>query len=211
MASEHTVEQGEHLTQIAARYGFADYRTIWDHPRNADLKRRRQNPNVLYPGDVLFIPDKVQKKEAGATGQRHRFQVSKQKVWLRVIVKDLDDQPIAGTPYRLEVEGQAWERATTGDGLVEQLIPKTAQTGTLTLPDLHMEVPFRIGHLDPVEETSGWQARLNNLGYNAGTSNDPDDPQLRSAIEEFQCDYDLTVDGLCGPQTQGKLKERHGS
>jgi len=32
-----------------------------------------------------------------------------------------------------------------------------------------------------------------------------------SAVEEFQCDNGLTVDGDCGPNTQAKLKEVHGS
>lgn len=37
MATEHVVLQGEHLSKISAKYGFLDYRTIWDHPQNADL------------------------------------------------------------------------------------------------------------------------------------------------------------------------------
>jgi hypothetical protein len=35
--------------------------------------------------------------------------------------------------------------------------------------------------------------------------------QFRSAVEEFQCDNQLTVDGKCGPNTQAKLKAVHGS
>ena len=31
-----------------------------------------------------------------------------------------------------------------------------------------------------------------------------------SAIEEFQCDHGLVVDGKCGPATQAKLKQVHG-
>jgi nucleoid-associated protein YgaU len=57
MAIDHTVVQGEYLSKIARSYGFSDYRTIWEHPKNAALKQARQNPNVLFPGDRLFIPD----------------------------------------------------------------------------------------------------------------------------------------------------------
>jgi len=35
MAEMHIVEQGEYLTAIAARYGFADCQTIWNDARNA--------------------------------------------------------------------------------------------------------------------------------------------------------------------------------
>jgi murein L,D-transpeptidase YcbB/YkuD len=31
-----------------------------------------------------------------------------------------------------------------------------------------------------------------------------------SAVEEFQCDHGLTVDGKCGPATQARLKQAHG-
>jgi peptidoglycan hydrolase-like protein with peptidoglycan-binding domain len=33
---------------------------------------------------------------------------------------------------------------------------------------------------------------------------------FRSAVEEFQCDHGLTVDGDCGAQTQAKLLSVHG-
>jgi peptidoglycan hydrolase-like protein with peptidoglycan-binding domain len=53
--------------------------------------------------------------------------------------------------------------------------------------------------------------RLNNLGYRAGDTTDANDSAFKSAVEEFQCDYALAVDGICGPNTQGKLKDVHGS
>ena len=71
-------------------------------------------------------------------------------------------------------------------------------------------MPTRIGHLDPVEEPSGQMARLTNLGYYLGPEGEIDAHQLRSAIEEFQCDHSLPVDGKCGSQTQAKLKQVHG-
>jgi peptidoglycan hydrolase-like protein with peptidoglycan-binding domain len=30
-------------------------------------------------------------------------------------------------------------------------------------------------------------------------------------VQEFQCDHQLKVDGVCGPQTQAKLVDAHGS
>src|SRR5258705_4409473 len=69
---QHVVSQGECLNSIAANYGFV-WKTIWNHPDNADLKAERKNPNVLYPDDVLVIPDKTIKEESAATEQTHRF------------------------------------------------------------------------------------------------------------------------------------------
>lgn len=208
MATYHTVQQGEHVSRIAGKYGFNTFRVIWERPENKDLRDRRQNPNVLLPGDRLFIPDKQIKREGRPTGQRHRFKVSVEKLNLRLVVRDLDSNPITNAPCELKVEGQTYQLTTNGAGMIEQLIPKTAESGQLKIRDI--QIPIKIGHLDPVDVVAGWRARLNNLGYNAGASEDINDPQMRSAVEEFQCDYELTVDGVCGPQTQAKLKEVHG-
>ena len=44
----------------------------------------------------------------------------------------------------------------------------------------------------------------------AGPIDTVDEKLLASAVEEFQCDHGLTVDGKCGSLTQAKLKKVHG-
>lgn len=208
MAIFHTVKQGEHASRIAEQYGFDDFRIIWDHPQNAELIQLRQNPNVLLPGDRLFIPDKERKKEAIATARRHRFRLSAEALRLRMVVRDVNFRPISNTRCELHVEGKVHQLTTDDDGMIEQLIAKTAEHCRIAIID--REVPIEIGHLDPVEELTGQGARLNNLGYKAGTLDDASDPQFRSAIEEFQCDQKLTINGICDAATQAKLKDVHG-
>lgn len=215
MAEYHAVVQGEYLSMIAAQYGFRDYTVIWDHPNNAQLKQQRQNPNVLLPGDNLFIPDKGQKQESGATSRRHTFEVKQETLKLRLTLEDIYERPIASASCALFVEDQVFHLTTDGQGKIEQEIPLTAQKGALVINS--DQTPFeneffalKIGHLDPVDTISGQRARLNNLGYFAGDSDDPSDPAFESAAEEFQCDHSLTVDGIVGPQTQAQLKKVHG-
>ena len=62
-----------------------------------------------------------------------------------------------------------------------------------------------------LDSVTGQKARLNNLGYDAGEVNDEVTLRYKSAVEEFQCDQKLTVDGDCGKGTQGQLKKVHGS
>jgi hypothetical protein len=213
---DYTVKQGDYLSKIAKNHGFQDYRTIWDHPRNAELKKKRKNPNILYPGDVLHIPEKQTKEVTGGTGQKHRFRAKRKSPMLKIVLKDINNKPMANLECELRVEGKTYPLTTDGKGRVEQEISPGAEEGRLVLkpPDLPPEeIPLKIGHLDPVEEVSGWQARLNNLGYDAGPVDGKETEQLRSAIEEFQCDAfkDVSqVDGKCGPKTQAKLKEVHG-
>ncbi len=216
MAKYHTIKQGEHLSRIGQQYGFTDYQNIWDHPENKGLRQKRQNPNVLFPGDRLYIPDKEPKEIAGATTQRHRFRVKRPPLMLRLILEDLYEKPIANATCELRVENTVFPLTTDHNGQIEQRIPIGAERAALLIKDPEtplndLVIPVKIGHLDPVEEISGQVARLNNLGYNAGTLDQPiNEAQFRSAVEEFQCDHGLTVDGICGPQTQAKLKEIHG-
>jgi hypothetical protein len=217
MATEHIVKQGEHVSRIAKEHGFFDFHTIWNDPANADLKDLRQNPDVLFPGDVIIIPEKQPNEESGATDRRHVFQLLIPTLRLRLKLTHIDHEPLAATDCHLLVEGQVRPLTTNEEGIVEVEIPETAERGNLTFPD--EDIPFdiqeiRIGHLDPVTEPSGQRARLNNLGYFLGDldSPEPDELELRSAIEEFQCDFmgPRQADGICGEKTQAKLLEVHG-
>ena len=206
----HTVCQGEHLSRIALQYGFRDGKLIWDHAQNAELKKKRVNPNVLHPGDVLFIPEKVQKTETRPTTDLHIFRVSSPKLMLRLVARDFDNKPIANTACELEVNGTKYPLTTNGEGRIEQAIPAAAETGVLRVPSLEMELPVKIGHLDPADEDTGWRQRLINLGYHAKGLDDDDQTKLRHALEEFQCDHGLKVNGKLDDATRAKLKELHG-
>jgi hypothetical protein len=52
----HYVSQGETLTSIAASYGIADYRAIYNEVLNEELVAQRPDPNRIFPGDVVKIP-----------------------------------------------------------------------------------------------------------------------------------------------------------
>jgi LysM domain len=57
MSTPYTVRRGDTLTKIANGHGFRNWRAIYDHPDNAAFRRLRPNPNLIYPGDVIQIPD----------------------------------------------------------------------------------------------------------------------------------------------------------
>jgi len=204
----HKVQQGDHVSALTDKFGFRELKTIWDHPNNAALKKKRKDPHILFPGDEIFIPDKEEKTVQGATAKLHTFHVKTEPLKLKLLVQDINHKPRANAECRLDIDGAVTFEKTGADGTITKVIPKSAKRGTLALPDL--DVPLLIGHLDPVEEESGQIARLDNLGYEAGDVDSPDAERLKSAIEEFQCDNDLTVDGICGAATQAKLKDVHG-
>jgi len=206
----YTVRQGDHLSRVARQFGFRDYKLIWDDPKNADLKKKRQNPNVLMPGDVLFIPDKQQKEETRPTTDIHVFKLTSKRLKLRFTVLDFDNKPIANTPCELEVDGQKYKLKTDANGKIEQAIDAGSESGMLRIESLEMEMPVKIGHLDPADETTGWRQRLINLGYHAQSLDDDNEARLRQAVEEFQCDHGMKVTGELDAATKAKLKDVHG-
>lgn len=211
MPQSYSVCPGDHVFNIANKFGFRDYRIIWDHPKNAALKQKRINPHVLFPGDSIYIPDKTEKKESIATTCVHRFQISAEPLKLRLVLRDFDNEPVPNMDCELEVEGQIYKLKSNGSGLIEKEIPATAQKGVLRVPDLDLELPIKIGYLDPHDEESGWQGRLINLGYHPGPVGDEDTEHLGYSIEEFQCDHGLKVTGKLDDATRSKLKEAHGA
>ena len=210
--SDHSVRQGEHLTRIAEEYGFRDFHTIWDHGANGKLKSKRVSPNVLNPGDVLQIPEKSPPTESRPTTQIHIWQVPSNTLNLEIILKDENDEPRQNTPCSLTIEAAKEDLSTDPNGRIRKDdLPFKSEIGSLVVATL--EIPLRIGHMDPVDELSGKIARLNNLGYDAGDIDEDADEtseRFRSAVEEFQCDHKLHIDGICGAATQAKLKEVHG-
>ncbi len=206
----YVVVQGDYLATIAQAFGFADYRTIWNDPGNQGLRAQGRTPDLLYPGDALTIPDRSAGQATGATGRMHQFTApAPGPVKLRLALRTADDRPLTGLACTIAATNvPAVQRTTDGNGHIEY--DMAPDVDRLYVVATGHQWDIGVGHLDPVSEVSGWRERLNNLGYQAGESSDPDALELRSAVEEFQCDHGLRVDGIAGPATQKKLTEVYG-
>lgn len=213
MPTTHTVIEGEHLPGIAARHGFSDFHKIWDHPENAALKAERKNPNVLLPGDPVFIPDKEMKEETGATDQRHRFVQAVTRLKLRVKLLNLKEEPILRTGQATTRAGEQ-EISPQGDRYEMEISALDQEVILSFQEEPPLQLRLAVGGLAPVKSRLGQQQRLNNLGYFAGFSTTPDEEQFQWAVEEYQCDRKskgLKVTGVCDPEkTQPMLEKDHG-
>jgi N-acetylmuramoyl-L-alanine amidase len=217
----HEVQQGECLSTIAHSYGFVDWRTIYDHSSNAQFRSLRPNPNLIYPGDLINIPQLESREETRASDSTHRFRARtpRLEIWIRVV--DWLAAPLANRRYELEIGVAHHEGMTDNDGFLKHTIVPGAHEGQLTVfLDASAEEilgggarliwHLEIGALDPLETHSGVQARLNNLGFSCGPVDGIVGPMTRSATKAFQYQYNLQVDGIAGPQTWRKLREIHG-
>ena len=218
MGIEHVVNPGECLTSLAARYG-SDFAAIWSHPRNARLHKMRACPNVLNPGDVVFIPDRTQKSASGATGRTHEFVVRHQPAALKILLQDQDGKPLSAVRYVLEVNGETRTGITPADGLLQEEIPADATRGKLTLPSLGLDFPLQLGYLDPVDQVEpkrplliGVQSRLQNLGFYAGQTTGAMNDETQTALVRFQHEImgRAEADGVLDGETQDALTQKHG-
>jgi N-acetylmuramoyl-L-alanine amidase len=216
MPFTHVVKPGDCLFRIAKQYEFSDWKPIYNHPENAAFRQRRPDPNVIFPGDRIVIPDKEPRDEPAATGARHRFKVKPLRTMLRVVVKNEADEPLAGKRFELKLGGETYEGSTDGDGVVEQRVPEGDEIGELTVylheddegERYHWDV--RVGHLDPIAEVQGVQQRLNNLGFYCGEADGRTDERLRLALRGFQDIAGLEKTGEIDDATRAKLVEMHG-
>lgn len=216
MSTVHVVQQGECLSSIAAQYGIP-WKKIYNHPDNADFRRKRPDPNIICPGDQLQIPDLEQRKEEKSTDQKHVFVLERPKTTISIILQDEMGRPLANKKYIMQITGGSGPdvdvKGTTGsDGLVEQEIPADATDGELTVfaSGGGYSWTLALGHLDPLEEISGLQHRLHNLGYDTDTATPGQfDDVTRDALKAFQFAVGLRVTGDFDDDSKKKLKELH--
>lgn len=202
--TQHTVQQGECITSIADRYGLF-WETVWNHSQNAELKQRRQDPNVLQPGDDLFVPEQRIQEEVGAAEERHCFRKKGIPAMLKVKIV-IGNEPYNNQPYTLIIDGQiAAEGATDGEGFVESSIPPQAREGSIRVgpQDSYLVFPVSLGTLDPIDTDDGVNGRLLDLGYGA-------DENSEEAIRAFQEDNDIEATGSIDQATRDKLQEVFG-
>jgi hypothetical protein len=207
MATKHIVKQGECIESIAFEHGFF-WETVWNHPKNKELRELRKSPNVLRPGDEVHIPVKRYKAVDCQSGKRHVFRLKGVPSKLKIVVRD-DDRVRANTPYVLVVDGKQYKGTTDAEGRLEHPISPRAQKGKLIVGegDTQREFELRLGHLDPKEDVAGVQGRLNNLGFDCGPEDGELGPRTQQAIMDYQAHHELEPTGEIDEPTRNKLFE----
>ena len=165
--------------------------------------------NVLMPGDVLILPDKEIKQVPRPVEQLHKF-VRKGTVALyRLQVFDFEE-PRAGQDYTLVIDDKLTLQGTTDkSGTLEQYVPANARKGVLVIGEDNAELKISFGYLDPLEETTGLQKRLINLGYLAGEASGKMDEATIQALKVFQARFGVAVTGEPDDDTLEKLRGMH--
>jgi hypothetical protein len=205
----HIVKKNECIASIAEQYGL-HWQTIWNYPDNAELKKKRKDPNVLMEGDQVVVPEKKPREETASTDSLHRF-VCKgvpSRFRMRLLATG---KPRAGLKFSCTIDGQSISGKTDSNGYIDIPIPPAAQTGKLKVFDEGTVTVYELnfGELNPVNEVSGIQQRLRNLGYGCEITGEMDEA-TQQALQEFKNDRKLPNGSQIDDATRNALLGTHG-
>ena len=205
----YEVKQNEDLAAIMFREcGTTNLTEVLAHRDNRKLFATRSK-EMLCPGDKLWLPETGAGIPLSVTAGNNY--ILKPKGGDRAIALRIESKsgtPMANTAYSLKVGGRVIEGNTDGDGMLHEKVPLTAMKARLDIGNLSLKL--ELAALDPVHTLTGIQGRLANLGYYRGFVDGDFGPRTKRAIERFQADSQIKVDGRVGPVTRQKLIERHG-
>jgi Putative peptidoglycan binding domain len=211
----YIVRQGDHLARLAYVHGF-DATEVWNHENNNGLREMGRKPELLAPGDILYLPGKPKESLAFYAGTSNRYQARVPVVNVALAFKDAD-QVLSDEPYEIHglgtdgSDGQTEERKTDSEGKVSLELPVTTREVTIVFPRQNIAYEVRVGDMDPVAEMSGIQKRLENLGYlPRDREGGFEGAYLQAAIAEFQKRHGLAPTGTLDDNTSNLLKDEHG-
>jgi N-acetylmuramoyl-L-alanine amidase len=207
----HVVGPGDYLTAIAYAAGVT-VDDIWNDPANAQLKELRSNPEMLAPGDVVYVPVVERKFEPVSVGEAAQMMADPTKVKVNVVLEMRDDDGqnvLAGKTFRIEgLGGDRVENPIGPDGAVSFEVPATTREVVLVVDEMSLKLPVLVGGMDPVNEASGLHQRLRHLGYTDGDAGEYD---LGDAIRAFQQDQNIEASGDSDAATLQALVDKHCS
>ncbi len=210
-SGEYVVTENDCMSSIAERFGFT-WERIWNDIQNEDLKRERENPMVLHPGDRVTIPEKQRKEESGATEMMHRFRRLGQPAKLRLRFLD-EGEPRANVPCRIRIDMDWKEDNTDDDGLLEITIPRGATSGWVQVGEGDQAVRYdlELGRLEPHYTIKGVQQRLKNLGHYDGQVDGKAGPCTDEALSKFGSLHDISMDNTDREALYELIRDDHGS
>lgn len=203
------IKPGECVYSIAAEVKLP-WEAIWNDSHNRDLKTRRRFPNVLARGDRLFVPGVSARTEDTSTDKTWTFNTAKPRTCLRLRLLD-DGKPITNTRYRIKAGDKTINGTTNAKGELMELIEPSITEATLKVFGRADAFKLLIGYLEPVDTTSGIQARLENLGFPAGGVDGDWGRATRESMQEFQAKHSLKLTERPDKATEDRLEKEFGS
>lgn len=211
----YVIRQGDTLLRLTVRFGLESLDDIRTHAKNIKL-RKDLDADTLPVGEVLFIPKPATPTLQAAPKTENKYSV---EVPIHVVVIAFSDRdgPLANAEYELTGMGEEpLKGALDATGTLKIEVPAAIEKLSLVFPKRHVEHTIWVGHLAPLRQVPGVDARLAHLGYGpvGEKFGDPhtfmDSDARARTIRVFQAAFGLTETGFADETTRDKLKEKHG-
>lgn len=214
----HTVKPGDTLARIAKAAGLRQWHRLYQVPENAELRRLRPDPELLAPGDQVFVPFREPKWQLCQTNAVNEFVLERPVHRLPLRLVDTLDSPVVGARYELALGGATHEGVVPESGVITHDVDLEVQQATLRLRvaaehggESELVLELEVGHLDPIEVPSGVQGRLTNLGLYEGDRDGEIGSDTEVALSRFRRTVDPPLeDDVEEAQLHAVLRERAG-
>jgi N-acetylmuramoyl-L-alanine amidase len=143
----YVVRSGDYLTAIAFRFGTT-VDEIWADPANAELKKRRANPEILAPGDVVFVPETHREWLPVETGAQNKYTARRPVVTVRVILRSPDGKALANQSVTTSPPSSV-PLKTDGDGLLVCAVSFGARVLDVSVDGTSLRFQLRRGQSGP--------------------------------------------------------------
>lgn len=211
----YVIRQGDTLLRLTVRFGLESVEDIRSHPKNEKLKKDL-DADTCPVGEVLFIPKPKPPSIQCAPQTENKYSV---KVPIHVVVIVFSDRqgPFVSEAYELHgLEEDPKTGSLDAAGTLRIEVPAAIEKLRIVFPKRHIEHTIWVGHLAPLGQLPGVDARMAHLGYGPvgekfGEPHTFMDSAARAAtISVFQSAYGLNPTGFADETTREKLKEKHG-
>ncbi len=203
--TQYIVKRGDNLSRIARAHGLKGWKKLWDDPKNEPLRKKRKDPNILRPGDIVMVPGKTVQEAVRAVDGVCKLRVAPpESIVLRVVLQDHNQLPFVDEPYRAEpVPGGGsfapCEGVTDASGIAKLKLPPHVREVRVALTKRGLAWNFLVSGLplDPdagqgdamslatPEDIYATQLALNALGFPCGKPSGVVDARTRDALSLF--------------------------
>ena len=221
-------------SDVAAFYRESDYRPIWTGDDSDDRARRQALLEAFSEADIhglpasRFDPDILRALLSGVAGDRAlgRVEVEMSKLFLDyartvqtglLTPKNIDLGIVREVPLRDRKQMLDAFARSAPEPFIDSLPPQTPEYARLQKERLRLErliehggwgAEVRSRKLEPGDTGPGVIALRNRLiamGYLPRTARTEYDAKMMAAVQAFQGDHGLLVDGIAGPTTIAQL------
>jgi hypothetical protein len=197
----YVIRQGDFLLTLAHQFGF-DADGVWNDDKNKSLRDLRADQNILFPSDVLYIPDSSDPDRKNLdVGSTNSFVSDPPQVTLTHKFVGPDPSTYASKACTIQELEHLTGLQTDGSGVVTFSAPVTLSTATVTFTETGESYVLAIGGVDPINTLPGIFQRLQGLGYidRSAVYNpsdiDYDVSVVRAALVHFNADQGGDGDG----------------